>query len=293
MSYENLKQKISICNMQTTAPLLAAALSILFSTTVHAELLFRDTFLTGSATAATLDPTTTPAGFVQYTGQGQTGSLVQGGKIAYTTVGIPEYVAIYDGAAAGRVYLTAINGGESKISLNQNFVSFLGLKIDFTADQPTGGSGTLRFGTAQGAGLGGANSGGGAIALFANGVVGFYDGPGEVARFTAPLLNPLNNALSLQLSTVSGQTLADLSLNGNVLDLNGAAAGTSYTYTTGFTQNFLTFSHYSPTGTTDTKINDFAVTAVPEPSTWFGASLIMGLVGWSQRRRFAKLSSRI
>jgi autotransporter-associated beta strand protein len=32
--------------------------------------------------------------------------------------------------------------------------------------------------------------------------------------------------------------------------------------------------------------NDFALTAVPEPSTWIGGGLILGLAAYSQRRRF-------
>jgi hypothetical protein len=39
-------------------------------------------------------------------------------------------------------------------------------------------------------------------------------------------------------------------------------------------------------------IDDFSLTPVPEPSTWFGAALAVGVIGWSQRRRFRYLALR-
>jgi hypothetical protein len=33
---------------------------------------------------------------------------------------------------------------------------------------------------------------------------------------------------------------------------------------------------------------DLTLTAIPEPGTWFGATLAAFAIGWTQRRRFAR-----
>ena len=217
----------------------AVAFSVILSTSAQAQLLFRDTFTTPKG-FATLDPTQPPADL--YEGTGQSGTLASpAAPIAYTTVGLPGYLAIYD---MSRVYLTNNTGAASTtFSLNRNFTDSQNLKIDFTLDLPvfqdnnpavSGSVGFLRFGAGQNAELGGANPGGGAVAVYGNGDVSFFDGVGGVATFTSILLTN-NNVFNLTLDSTNnydgtGTVTAGLTLNGNVLDLNGATAGTSYTY---------------------------------------------------------------
>jgi hypothetical protein len=38
--------------------------------------------------------------------------------------------------------------------------------------------------------------------------------------------------------------------------------------------------------------NDLVLTAVPEPSTWIGAALTLGAIGFMQRRRLARVLKR-
>lgn len=259
---------------------------------MHAQLLFRDTFTTvvNPILGESLDPLAPPTN--KYDGEGQSGTLASpGAPIAYTTVGNPitraAYTSIYDG---NRVYLTGNDPAASTtFSLNHNFTDSQQLKIDATLDRPTGTTGFLKFGVGQNAELSAA--GGGGIGLSQNGDVRFYDSFGGVATFTGVLLTN-DNVFSLTLNSTgnydgSGTVTAGLTLNNVVLDLNGAAAGTSYTYASGFTQNFLTFGHYSGDGTqTDTKVNEFSVTAVPEPSTVALLSMsIVGAIMVMRRRR--------
>jgi len=272
------------CIMNTSVSLLGAvAFSVILSTSAQAALLFRDTFTTPKG-FATLDPTQPPADL--YEGTGQSGTLASpSAPIAYTTVGLPGYLAIYD---MSRVYLTNNTGAASTtFSPAHNFTDSQNLVIGTILDQPTGTVGFLRFGTYQNAELGGANTGGGAVAVYGNGDVTLFDNVGGVATFTSVLLTN-NNVFSLMLDSTAnydgtGTVTAGLTLNGNVLDLNGAAPGTSYTYASGFTQNYLTFGHYSASGQTDTKVNEFSVTAVPEPSSI--ALLVMGAFFVVKRRR--------
>jgi hypothetical protein len=77
----------------------------------------------------------------------------------------------------------------------------------------------------------------------------------------------------------------------------GDIAGATGTYLSSFEVGVRSTDGNStavaPSTTNTTDFDNFVVTdltVVPEPSTWLGAGLILGLVSWSQRRRFIKIA---
>ena len=96
------------------------------------------------------------------------------------------------------------------------------------------------------------------------------------------------NAFQIDLVALeSGDTGVDIVVNGAHLDLNGAAAGNSYVIAGQFAQNYITLGHEFLAGSGTWYIDEWKVSAVPEPSTY---GLILGglaLAGAAIRRRKA------
>jgi hypothetical protein len=68
-------------------------------------------------------------------------------------------------------------------------------------------------------------------------------------------------------------------------------AGSTIDFTSQYAQSDVSFN--GKTGYVATQFSGFyEITEIPEPSTWLGAGLTLGAIGFSQRRRLSKLVKR-
>ena len=237
---------------------LAVVLAATFACTVsaRAQVLFTDTF---TAADSNMDV---------YAGGGQSGSLTT--PIGYTFTG-----ANWQTQISGNNSLIYSNGNTGSFSLAHNFTDAQHLTINSTFALPQG-TGWIKFGSNANANYNAA--GGAAFAVDGSSDVYLFDGSSNVATFNDILL--ASNTLQIELNSSAnyngtGTVAINAWLNSVQLDLNGAGAGNTYTTSSGFTQNYITFAQFSG-GFQSWTVNDWQVAVVPEPST---SLLLLGAAG--------------
>jgi hypothetical protein len=229
--------------------------------------LFSDTF---TATNSTMD---------LYAGGGQSGSLST--PIGYTFTG-----ANWQTQISGNNAVMFASGNTASFSLAYNFTNAQHLLVNSSVTLPQG-TGWIKFGSGANANFNAA--GGAALVLDGAANAYFFDG----SLNTGLVASSLPGANAVQIEAISsaaydGTGTVDINvwLNNNQLDLNGAAAGNSYTINGGFTQNYITFAQFSA-GFTSWTVENWNVEVVPEPSTY--ALLMLGAAGFGahliRRRR--------
>ena len=228
---------------------LAVVLAATFACTVsaRAQVLFTDTF---TAADSNMDV---------YAGGGQSGSLTT--PIGYTFTG-----ANWQTQISGNNSLIFSNGNTGSFSLAHNFTNAQHLTINSTFALPQG-TAWIKFGAAPNADFNAA--GGAAFAVDGSSDVYLFDGASNVATFNDILL--ASNTLQIELISSAnyngtGTVAINAWLNSVQLDLNGGSAGNTYTRASGFTQNYMTFAQFS-TVLQSWTVNDWEVTAIPEPSS--------------------------
>lgn len=210
-----------------------------------------------------------------YTGGGQSGSLTV--PIPYTFTG-----ANWQTQISGNNALLYSNGNTASFSSNHNFTDAQHLKITSNFSLPQG-TAWIKFGSGANTDFNAA--GGAAFAVDSGSDVYLYDGATNVASFS-DILSAINVMEIEMISSANyngtGTVGINAWLNSVQLDLNGASAGNTYTTTGGFTQNHLTFAHFSP-GFQSWTVQDYKVEIIPEPR----AALLggIGLLVLLMRRR--------
>lgn len=206
---------------------------------------------------------------------GQTGSI--GTPVNYSLGGASWQTQINNNAA-----LIYANGNTASFSLNHNFTNGQQLRISSSFTLPQG-TAWIKFGSGKNADF---NAAGGAAFTFDNtGSAYLFDGAANKGQVS---LLQANNTVQIDINSTANYTGAgsvgiDILLNGNQLDLNGAADGTTYSTTSGFSQNFITFAQYSG-GFSSWTVQDWKVASVPEPST-FTFLMTASLLAFAVTRR--------
>jgi fibronectin-binding autotransporter adhesin len=126
----------------------------------------------------------------------------------------------------------------------------------------------------------------GALTLTATSTINFGSGNTSIIEFSALGTHTLGTIL--QITNWDGTPVT----GGGTERLLFAGLATSFTTT--YLQTEVSFN-----GTTGYAVDQFmgfyevtGLTAVPEPGTWFGGALAVGLLGWSQRRRVVQVVRR-
>ena len=181
---------------------------------------------------------------------------------------------------------TTINGGTLFVNGNQSTA---------TGAVSVNNTGTL---------LGGTGTIGGAVTVNAGAnITGATNGTvGTLTLSSTATFTGISGSLASYLVDLSGATSDRLSLGGalnlsNTFDkitFNGSADGTttyvlaSYSSISGIFDNVTDLPSGYSLSYTGTEL-DLAPVPVPEPATWIGGALALGVLGWSQRRRFVRL----
>jgi fibronectin-binding autotransporter adhesin len=226
------------------------------------------------------------------------------------SVGNNNQNTTYSGVLSGGGSLTKIGSGTLILSGNN---SYTGTTTVNAGKLFVNGNQTLATGTTtvnnSGTVLGGTGTIGGNVSIASSGAIleGGTGSTGQTLTITGSLTQVSGSIIELALGpTFTHSTLA-LTNGGpssfystqtfTFIDL-GATIGTYQDIITGVTSNpgdlsgwTITNAGYAGTFSWDMTDGgiDLTLTRVPEPGTWCAAALAMGMIGYSQRRRFGRL----
>jgi autotransporter-associated beta strand protein len=212
-----------------------------------------------------------------------TGNNTYTGTTTVNTSGGTLEVANSGSASSGRI------SGTSNVTVNSGGTLLLSGSSSWTDRINDNATMTLNGGTFNTGGLSEVNGpagsrtpGIGALTLTANSTINFGTGS-SIIEFAG---------LGAHTPTV-GPNLLILSWTGTPNVPGGTDqllfAGLTSTFTSQFDQSDVSFNGVTGYNTFQITPSYFEVTAVPEPSTWAGAALALGVLGWSQRRRLCGL----